>query len=181
MVEYSRQVMIKSDIQTIYQKCIEHFMGLGYHLISSSEPSYIEFEKEGATFAAYRFYTANHKLIINIITQHNGAVATFNFSCPWILAYIDKKSRDIIDGYISTLLTKIYQSSTEAKPSKRRRLCPSCKKDIPWDAVFCPYCGHDFTGKKKEHKTRPTKCPKCGKPINKEWKMCAYCGSEIEA
>jgi len=36
------------------------------------------------------------------------------------------------------------QSQPSTPPVKPNRYCPKCGREIPFDAVFCPYCQYDF-------------------------------------
>ncbi|MDX9691438.1 MAG: zinc-ribbon domain-containing protein [Acholeplasmataceae bacterium] len=46
--------------------------------------------------------------------------------------------------------------------------CKSCKKTVPNDTVYCPYCGI---------KQEEEKCKKCGKPLLPNAKFCMSCGT----
>jgi hypothetical protein len=39
---------------------------------------------------------------------------------------------------------KRVEIHTIEKPTKSGRFCPRCGREIPFDAVFCPYCQYDF-------------------------------------
>ena len=51
--------------------------------------------------------------------------------------------------------------------------CPNCKRDVPLDAKFCPYCGFDFS------KASSSYCPNCGAPLPPGAKFCPKCGKKI--
>ena len=50
--------------------------------------------------------------------------------------------------------------------------CPECRKDIPVDAKFCLYCGHQQLVFRQ--------CAKCGKNMTPNAKFCSRCGSPAE-
>ncbi|RME62870.1 MAG: zinc-ribbon domain-containing protein [Nitrospirae bacterium] len=49
--------------------------------------------------------------------------------------------------------------------------CPECNNQIPKDARFCPYCGHQIVVFQQ--------CPKCGKNLPPHAKFCIRCGTEL--
>jgi membrane protease subunit (stomatin/prohibitin family) len=53
-----------------------------------------------------------------------------------------------------------------APPAKT---CPQCGRQVPADALFCPYCGYRFQPPTK-------KCPSCGRDVPQDALFCPYCG-----
>ncbi|MCS7104410.1 MAG: SPFH domain-containing protein [Thermofilaceae archaeon] len=49
------------------------------------------------------------------------------------------------------------------------KACPQCSKQVPLDALFCPYCGFKFQPAFK-------KCPSCGRDAPGDAVFCPYCG-----
>ena len=47
--------------------------------------------------------------------------------------------------------------------------CYNCKREIPKDAMFCPYCG---TPKRRV-------CPNCNKEVGNDIAFCPYCGTKL--
>ena len=48
--------------------------------------------------------------------------------------------------------------------------CPHCRKNIPKDSRFCPYCSRDI---------RHSRCPNCGKDVEIGWKFCVHCTRQL--
>jgi len=63
----------------------------------------------------------------------------FNVFCHvGIIIYLVPRSK--LFGFISPYQN--YQPYTN--PAGSIRICPDCKKNIPFDALICPYCGKKF-------------------------------------
>ncbi len=78
--------------------------------------------------------------------------------------------------------------------------CHACKRSIPEDSVFCPFCGEPIEAKHPDQPVAPTPiapvappakpqkiyaaqpktvyCRQCGKPIDNETKKCTGCGKQ---
>jgi RNA polymerase subunit RPABC4/transcription elongation factor Spt4 len=54
--------------------------------------------------------------------------------------------------------------------------CSNCDRDIPFNAVLCPYCGH-----RAETEDAVLVCKNCSQDVPGDALLCPYCGSEIEA
>jgi len=79
--------------------------------------------------------------------------------------------------------------------------CPDCQHNVPKEAKFCPYCGHQIVvfqqcsqcgknlppsakfcvqcGHSVEQKPQPSKCPKCGAENLPKSIFCNQCGERI--
>jgi len=54
------------------------------------------------------------------------------------------------------------------RPSTASVLCPDCRGEIPRDARFCPYCGHQIVVVRR--------CAFCGKNLPANARFCTSCG-----
>jgi RNA polymerase subunit RPABC4/transcription elongation factor Spt4 len=59
-----------------------------------------------------------------------------------------------------------------AAPQPAARTCPNCGRQVPADAVFCPYCGFRLQPATK-------KCPGCGRDVPTDAAFCPYCGAKL--
>ncbi len=57
----------------------------------------------------------------------------------------------------------------EKVEEKKNVYCNKCKKEIPMEAIFCPFCGEKISNK----------CPNCQKEVPEFAKFCPYCGRKI--
>ncbi len=78
------------------------------------------------TFGILHFYASTLLFLINVFC-HVG-----------IIVYIVPRGN--LFGFISTYPS--YQPYSN--PAGSIRICPDCKKNIPFDALICPYCGKKF-------------------------------------
>ncbi len=92
----------------------------------------------------------------------------------------------MIDTFISRIFNQQSQQGLLQEPTseivEEERICVECKKNIPFDAIVCPYCGKSYETK-DETSTKPedssSRCPNCNATIQKEWKACPSCGNKL--
>ncbi|MDW7773819.1 MAG: SPFH domain-containing protein [Desulfobulbaceae bacterium] len=59
-------------------------------------------------------------------------------------------------------------NKTSGTPEAATATCPECRKTIPVDAGFCPYCGHQ--------QVVLSQCTNCGKNLTPGARFCSRCG-----
>ncbi len=62
-------------------------------------------------------------------------------------------------------------ASVVSRENTATQICPDCKNQIPADAKFCPYCGHQVVVFQQ--------CPRCGKNLPPHARFCPRCGAEV--
>lgn len=67
---------------------------------------------------------------------------------------------------------RILTPLLERKTWRRTVKCSNCKRDVPYDADKCPYCGKRFTDKMY--------CEECGAEIPRISDYCPYCGNVFD-
>ncbi len=87
-----------------------------------------------------------------------------------------------------SLMAEIDRSDVHAKgqETEHKIKCPDCKKAVPEDARFCPYCGHQLVVFNQCHncgKNVPPNalfCPRCGAKLSQQPspKVCPQCGAK---
>ena len=69
-------------------------------------------------------------------------------------------------------LMKTMEEGSKGTPSRKKLECPKCFTKIPYEARFCPNCGHQIL--------KVNKCLQCGKDLPPEAKFCMVCGAKVE-
>jgi membrane protease subunit (stomatin/prohibitin family) len=70
------------------------------------------------------------------------------------------------------ILMKSMEEGSKTTPSRKRLECPKCFSKIPYEARFCPNCGHQIL--------KINKCLQCGEDLPTEAKFCMACGAKVE-
>lgn len=132
---YIKTVKVNASISQVYRLCHDFFEQSGYKLYKSIENSQLKFiYKKPFTISDYYLdidfrMDSDNNVIIDFRYYYFLGLGTVTG------AFIASKSKEI-----NSLLSKI-----DEKPSKStERICIECKKEIPVDAKFCPYCSHKY-------------------------------------
>ena len=70
------------------------------------------------------------------------------------------------------ILLKSMEEGSKATPSRKKLECPKCYAKMPFEARFCPSCGHQIL--------KLNKCLQCGKDLPLEANFCMVCGAKVE-
>jgi hypothetical protein len=94
----------------------------------------------------------------------------------------------LIIGIIGLIIWLIVRppigGKKEGKTPRVDRRCPDCGRQIPIDALMCPYCGKNFASKNQKIKNSlykrkmPEFCTECGNKFEENEKYCSNCGAE---
>ncbi|UCC39030.1 MAG: zinc-ribbon domain-containing protein [Candidatus Aminicenantes bacterium] len=76
-----------------------------------------------------------------------------------------------IGNVIGLLIYLIVRSDVArvTREAQATEFCPSCRKPVDSNFVFCPDCGARMQ----------TVCPKCKKPVESDWRICPHCGEKL--
>lgn len=70
------------------------------------------------------------------------------------------------------ILMKSMEEGSKSTPSRKKLECPKCYTKMPFEARFCPSCGHQIL--------KLNKCLQCGKDLPLEANFCMVCGAKVE-
>ena len=70
------------------------------------------------------------------------------------------------------ILLKSMEEGSKSTPSRKKLECPKCYTKMPFEARFCPSCGHQIL--------KLNKCLQCGKDLPLEAIFCMVCGAKVE-
>ncbi len=73
---------------------------------------------------------------------------------------------------IPGILQKTMEEGSKNAPSRKKLECPKCFAKIPFEARFCPSCGHQIL--------KTNKCLKCEEDLPLEANFCMNCGAKVE-
>ena len=147
MRRYDRQVRVKGDAATIWRELQNVLVNLGYSIRTSIENSHITAERGSKIISSVAGSSKGswRQVDINFQSIGNEHIVTFNFTFSYWSAGIVwgdtiKEINQMVDAF-ERKVSSIYQP--QQIPSKDR-VCVKCKRNIPFDANICPYCGHDY-------------------------------------
>lgn len=70
------------------------------------------------------------------------------------------------------MFAETLRSAQPQTQGQRMTECHECKHSIPFDATFCPYCGHQ--------QIIFQQCTQCGKNLSANAKFCPQCGKQAD-
>lgn len=73
---------------------------------------------------------------------------------------------------VPSMISRITEAQPQTKTSIESPKCPDCKSNIPEDACFCPFCGHQIMV--------ISQCKSCGKNLSPSAKFCPKCGEKVK-
>lgn len=110
---------------------------------------------------AYRDITAR---TTNPVVQVFSTLLVVLFFAPGAIIYLILRPRETLDeAFQRTMEEEYLVQDLEEFP-----LCPSCRRAVRDDFVFCPYCQVELRGS----------CRNCRRLIDLRWEICAYCGAD---
>jgi len=132
-------VVPNREINSFRMEALQKFRNKDFKIKEKGDKIYIE----KGTFTATNIFLIQKNDKIEIYRQNSATTIT------WILVVVgaffflilalvvgiisDSNSKNFAENEILPLLTGKHFSD---------RICPRCKKDIPFDAEICPYCGN---------------------------------------
>ena len=141
--EYKRVVEIVAPMEVVHENCIKYFQSIGYQVEDDIPPSRIEFSKKGTIWTTDDV-ELSHKLTVFLNQSSNGVAITLSFFASMATGQWTGRSKSVADSEIEALCGLIKSAHPSDAIKQQDRICVECKKNIPWDANLCPYCGHDY-------------------------------------
>lgn len=144
--DYKEVVNINAPIETIFESSKKYFTSIGYTEKNEIAPSRIEFLKKGTVWTTDDI-DFTHKLTVFLNPEGDSVRSTFHFIVESGLSAggFSSKSKRVANSEIGALLGLIYSSNPhKTNKNEKDRICIECKKNMPWDAKFCPHCGYEY-------------------------------------
>jgi RNA polymerase subunit RPABC4/transcription elongation factor Spt4 len=109
----------------------------------------------------YRDITAR---TTNAVVQVLSTLLAVLFFAPGAIIYLILRPRETLDEAFQRSIEEEYLvQDLEEYP-----LCPSCRRAVRDDFVYCPHCHVELRGA----------CENCRRLIDLRWEICAYCGAD---
>jgi membrane protease subunit (stomatin/prohibitin family) len=70
------------------------------------------------------------------------------------------------------MFSEALRGSQQQPQAQQTAACFECRRAIPCDAAFCPYCGH--------HQIVFQQCTQCGKNLTPKARFCPQCGKQTD-
>lgn len=189
MVKHNGAVLTNLNLERAYDLIFYYFNSLGFKIVTEAKPTLMRLER-GSTwmFDTACWKTKKCNVDLSLTKQSsNSTLIRCEYEIPTLL-WEGKKDINNIEVEIQGLRNLLESSYSKATPSERERICVECKKDIPWDANLCPYCGKKYKNMKNkedvkqvvqpEQKTAKY-CTECGYQLEEKHKFCPECGEKI--
>lgn len=143
MVRHQRIIVTSLPIQKAYEASLLYFKNLGFIEIEKIPNTYIKFQR-GSAWLGDTWQTKKVYLMLQFSIAYDNKVAITCIYDISALQYIGKTDLENADKEIYGFRDYIAKIERELRQKRPKRICPKCKREIPWDAVICPYCGYKF-------------------------------------
>ena len=180
MVRYGHSVTLPYDINKCYDAVISYFPQQGFCVKVPNKPIFIIFER-GDNWTGHNLQTIKSTLTVQLTNTSVGTTIACEYEISgmlWDSAKYPQAIKMEVEGIYSQFQ---LTSSSGTSSSDKDRKCVKCKKQIPWDANICPYCGYNYQQIGKEANEQmgiivDTKfCPYCGIKNPADFNYCGNC------
>ena len=175
MVKHGNSIIISVDLEKAFDLTLHYFGSLGYTIKNNIKPTHISLEYGNAWLDDGKWETKARTLDIIFSKTNNDTMIRFSYDLNW-LTHTGKKDFQGANNEIQGLEHYLNTSMTTHEKNNRDRVCVKCKKQIPWDANLCPYCGHDFSNKQE---SKDKICLYCGSKNNPDYNFCVKCKKSL--
>ena len=199
MTKHTGAVLSNMNIENAFNAVYYYFTSLGFNVTGQSKPTKMNLER-GSKWYGDCWRNKYCQIQLNLSSKDESTFIKCEYNLWWGM-YEGKKDVENADMEIEGLKNYLENLHLERSEKQSDRICVDCKKDIPWDATLCPYCGKKYneTLRKKDTKkiqkhendnviektikiassSKDNHCPQCGEKFEESDKYCTECGNKL--
>ncbi len=143
MSVYMHSIIVSTNVNTSYDASLQYFLSLsqGYTVANSVRPSLLVLKR--GSFWGTGVTTIKTTLTINLSSDGENTAIQCNYDFP--TAIVLGRDKEYLGSEVEGLKNFILTSQPQPQQTPNKdRVCVECKRNIPFDANVCPYCGHDY-------------------------------------
>lgn len=148
MPKHSGSFICELEAEDAYDALLSYFTQVGFRVVQSIKPTNFTLER-GGVWSSHDWGSKKCRLMVGFSKTSGGKILVqYTYDIHWACDK-GKKDTENMNTEIEGLKNFLEMSTSEEKD----RICVKCKKKIPWDANFCPYCAYDYRTSKTHGKS----------------------------
>ena len=146
MPKFSQQFYIDTgmeEIYHIYDIVLKYFISQGFAVTHEVKPAQCTFKRGTHWTLDMDVKKQPQKLTVTLPQQNEGMLVSCLYEIDDLLITSKTSLQAEVEG-LKTYILAAIQQDRQAQSPRGDRICVECKRNIPFDANICPYCGHDY-------------------------------------